>query len=254
MPIGDFPGMRVSVLNVAPGLTAARNTILDRFAAGTYSDLIFLDDDQTVREGWLEGLVSHRDRHPGSVVAGMVDYTSTPTSDPALRELLQQWSQGRPEGELPTVGAGNTLVPRSAMEDAGWPRFDASFDMGGEDTALFAELRAHGTTFWCTAEATVDELFSTARMTRRWFIQREVVNGHAIGTLELRTVAPHQIIPWMVSATARCLAGLGLGLGTACLRRRLWPQDFNVLWGGVGRLQALMALRRQPRSSTLQSF
>lgn len=237
LPQLDLP---VTVQRQAPGLTASRNTIMRRFRDGGFTHLVFLDDDQVPRTGWLNGLLTASAAHPGAVIAGIVDYLSPMDSeDPALRDIMARWTAGRTPGVLDGVGAGNTLIPRALIEAAGWPMFEQRFDAGGEDTALFGILEDHGATFWCTADATVDELFDASRLNRAWFVRREMVNGRTMGMLQLGDRGPLDLARLVVDGTLRTAAGAGLGLARSARHRHVWPQDFNTMWGGLGRLQAL---------------
>nr|WP_258724055.1 glycosyltransferase family 2 protein [Cellulomonas sp. NS3] len=199
-----------------PGLAAVRNRALDESAASDV--LVFVDDDELPRDGWLAHLVDAWTRWGCAAVAG-----------PAVKQLtrpVDPWVQAsgffapraaRTTGAVvPGAATNNLLLDLRVLRRLGL-RFDERFGTsGGEDTMLTRTLTARGETVrWC-AEAVVDDPVPADRATRAWVLRRSYRTGTTWSRVHL---ALQPTVPGRFRArlalVARGTALLGLGAAQA---------------------------------------
>ena len=176
---------RVSYIRESsPGIAAARNRALD---AGSDADvLVFIDDDERPRDGWLRALVETWRATGGTAVAGRVV--------PLYPDGVGSWIvHGRffvrrslPTGSLVEAApTSNLLLDLAEMRRLGI-RFDSRFGLaGGEDTLLTRQIvRAGGTIVWCD-ESIVEDLVPIERARARWVLRRAWSHGNATTRVDL---------------------------------------------------------------------
>ncbi|MBD8059611.1 glycosyltransferase [Cellulomonas sp. JH27-2] len=161
----------------APGIAAARNRGLAEAADADV--VVFIDDDERPRQGWLESLLATHARENCAAVAGAV--VSVFDSEP------EKWIRaGRffdrlrhPTGtELDVVATNNLLLDAALIRS--WDlTFDDEFGLtGGSDTVFSLELRRRGGRLvWCD-EAVVEDVVPAARATRSWVLRRAFRMGN----------------------------------------------------------------------------
>lgn len=160
-----------------PGLAAVRNHALD--ASASSDVLVFVDDDEVPRDGWLENLLDAWARWGCAAVAGPTVRQLAEPVDPWVR--ASGFFEPRRAGASGTVvagaGAGNLLLDLHVLRRHGL-RFDERFGAsGGEDSMLTKALGARGEVVrWC-AEAVADEPVADDRATRRWVLRRAYRTG-----------------------------------------------------------------------------
>lgn len=221
------------------GISAARNRALD--SAEGRRLLVFVDDDELPRPGWLAHLLRTWAATRPAAVAGHVVARFAQPLDPwiAAGEFFVRgtWPTGT---ERPAAATNNLLLDLDRLRAHGL-RFDPAFGLtGGEDTMLTSRLTAAGERIvWC-AEAVVDDVVTPARSTRRWVLDRAASHGRA-GTRVAVALAPtparRAVVRARRLAHGSALASLGAaqwaaGRVSGDLRRQAWGA--RRLWRGRG--------------------
>jgi glycosyltransferase involved in cell wall biosynthesis len=157
-------------------IPAARNHAL-RLARGNYVAII--DDDEFPPPDWLlrlfDGIQTFAvDGVLGPVYPFFADAPPNWLSKSGMCDLpvyrtgtLLHWSQ---------TCTGNVMVKKEVFERHNLS-FDLRFKTGGSDQELFRQAMARGCRFVTVAEAPVYEVFPPARLTRKYWIKRALVNG-----------------------------------------------------------------------------
>ncbi|AOZ48485.1 hypothetical protein A8L58_15160 [Acidipropionibacterium acidipropionici] len=173
-----------------PGLTAARNRILDE--AGNAGLLAFIDDDEQPSSGWLTRLLEVMTATEATAVTGPVE--SSPV------EPLDMWLKGtevfaRARHSTGTtrraLATNNLLLDLHQVRDMSL-RFDPRFGLTGGEDSMFGQslLRRGGTIVWCD-EAVVRERVPEDRLTRAWALNRATRSGET--WVRVRTVDPPRL-------------------------------------------------------------
>lgn len=191
------------------GVSQARNRALE-LCQGEY--LAFVDDDEVVEPGWLNALVDTARLYMADVVFGPVLSVLPPQTPPWIRKAKLFDRPRFPTGTVrQTGGAGNVLIARAFLHKIG-RGFDAAFGLtGAEDTEFFSHIaRVGGRQVWCD-EAVAWETVTADRVTLRWLVRRNFMNGMLHGRIHLPTLSATKRLQTM----AGCLCGLVvLGLAT----------------------------------------
>lgn len=157
----------------APGITAARNRAL--LLAQESDFIVFVDDDETVSEDWLQQLLLTQTTFGADIVAGPVH--------PILPNDSPQWlkSSGvisdrchRDGAILREAACGNTLFRMelfNARPSSQWflQRFNLT---GGEDAELTRRLVREGAVIVWASKAEAFEVVGPERQTLRWISRR----------------------------------------------------------------------------------
>ena len=202
----EFTGLPLRyVVESRPGIAAARNRALDE--ASTASLLMFIDDDEYPRPGWLAALLSVWDAHRSTAVMGRVISLFDEDADPWVLATGVFRRRPRPTGmSIAVAAAGNLLLDLEQVRALG-VRFDETLGLaGGEDTLFSRQLVARGGTIvWCNESETEDPV-PPDRVTRRWALRRGFNSGNSAVQIDLR-MASGRTARWMIR-----LRGLGGGL------------------------------------------
>jgi glycosyltransferase involved in cell wall biosynthesis len=148
----EFSDISLKVINLSEdhGRSVARNTGVKESIGDI---LIFLDDDMTVVEGFIEHhMRAHTD--PAIAVIGNLHADPEHASDPLHRYLERQGVKKRRHGEtIPPkcFATGNASVSREMFEKAGW--FDETWRTYGEDIDLGMRMHYQGAEFVFSEEA-----------------------------------------------------------------------------------------------------
>jgi succinoglycan biosynthesis protein ExoM len=151
--------------------------------------LAFVDDDETVHEGWLAAYWSLAETHDCDGFFGPV----LPRLEPAASAWLdarffarERFASGTPIRER-GARTGNAFVRRGLFEEFS---FDPAFGRtGGEDSDLFRRMQARGRQFlWCD-EAQVDEFVPAERQRVGWLTRRALRGGATYVRVEARTAS-----------------------------------------------------------------
>lgn len=179
-----FDGLRY-VLEPAPGIAAARNAAL---AAAQGSDvLVFLDDDESPREGWLPALLSTWEQTGAAAVMGRVISVFDHDVDPWVLATGVFRRRPRVTGTvIPAAASGNLLLDVAQVGRRG-VTFDQTLGLAGGEDNLFSRLLVArgGTIVWCN-ESEVEDLVPASRTTRAWAVRRAFNGGNSAVTVALR--------------------------------------------------------------------
>jgi succinoglycan biosynthesis protein ExoM len=238
------------VVEPQPGISAARNRALDE--AKNADLLVFLDDDEQPRDGWLLALLGAWQGSGAAAVMGRVFSQLEGELDPWV-QAGQFFERPRmPTGRSITVAAaGNLLLDMRQIRELD-VRFDERLGLtGGEDT-LFSRTLANrgGRMVWCD-ESVADDYVPADRMTRSWLLKRAWSHGNAASLVELYLVSGRQ--NQLLVRIRECRRGLFriaggsarylFGLGT----HSYWHQarGLRTLYRGGGMVSAAVGLRYQ---------
>ncbi|GGL87418.1 glycosyltransferase [Nakamurella endophytica] len=160
-----------------PGIAAARNRALDECPDGAL--LVFIDDDERPRPGWLAALLqTYREHRPAAVVGAVVsEYDAEP--DRWIR-AGRFFDRRRLLTGTPTdVAATNNLLLDIAVVRRAGLRFDDRFGQsGGSDTLFSRQLSQVGALIWCDEAVVVDRV-PVSRLTRSWVLRRAFRSGNS---------------------------------------------------------------------------
>lgn len=232
------PGLRY-VAEPRPGIAAARNRALAE--SGDHGLLVFIDDDERPRPGWLEHLLEmHRSTGCAGVVGPVVSSFGGEL-DPWLVAGGFFDRRRLPTGSLVEVAATNNLLLDLAQVRAAGVDFDERFGLsGGSDTLFTRRLTAAGGRLvWCD-EAVVTDVVPADRATRSWALRRRLRIGNSWSRTELAiaTSAGERIRARgrLLGAGGARVAGGGARLLGGLVRRdlRLRATGTRTLVRGVG--------------------
>ncbi|WP_245542899.1 glycosyltransferase family 2 protein [Ruania albidiflava] len=176
------------VVEPTPGIAAARNRLLD---SSSDSDLlVFIDDDEIPRPGWLSALVRVWRQHRAAAVMGRVISVFDDDVDPWLLASGTFRRPQRPTGTLLTAAAtGNLLLDLEQVRAFG-VRFDETMGLGGGEDTLFSRqlIERGGRIVWCN-ESETEDYVATDRLDRVWAKRRAFSSANATTRVELKLVA-----------------------------------------------------------------
>ncbi len=213
----DSPFPLTCVAAPRPGVATARNAGV----AATVAPLIaFLDDDQEAEPGWLAALLVGQSATGADVVFGPIRGVAEGAPAWARAHLDAFFGRAGPDrAQLidKPFGCGNALLVRATALPGPAP-FDVAADqLGGEDDALFAALRARGGRFGWAAEAWVAEIAPPHRATMAYALKRAFAYGQGpsqdargrgdwTGVARWMAIGIVQTLVWSAASTALWLA------------------------------------------------
>jgi glycosyltransferase involved in cell wall biosynthesis len=201
----------------AQGVAHARNRAV-REAAGEW--IAFFDDDQLADRRWLVELLETAERHDCGFVGGAVRLNLPESAAPlagACRVLLTESPADQPEAPYSgprTPGAGNLLARKSLLERAGG--FDPHATMGGEDTALFREVKRLGEQVWFGPRAVIYHVVPAERLRPNYLLWNARRTGVHIADIELQHYGP---VLYLARFSARLLQAAVKLPGLLCRSR-----------------------------------
>jgi len=179
----DSPLLRY-VVEPRPGIAAARNRALDETVGSDL--LVFIDDDERPRTGWLSHLVRTWQVTRAAAVSGRVISEFDAGLDPwvAAGDFFRRRSM-RTGTEIRVAAAGNLLLDLRQIRGLGL-RFDSSLGLSGGEDTLFSRQLQHraGRIVWCEESAATD-FVPAARTTRRWVLRRAWSHGNTESVIDL---------------------------------------------------------------------
>lgn len=231
-----------------PNISVARNAGV---RAGSEDFVAFVDDDQTLDQGWLAAVFravadNRADAWLGRVV-GLFEAPERTT--PAIWNLFSRdltedsgfelfaFGPGRSVGI--TLATNNCVFRRATcLDDAqvdGAGVFDPSFGKGGgEDFDLFCRLQRRGRRFVWLAEATAREFVPASRCDRAYLRRRFYAGGQAFAEAMARGGSDPGLERWLIRGKAFIQAGLlTLGAPTALWNGGDARTDYVFRWAGV---------------------
>ena len=181
-----------------PGIAAGRNRALDE--AGNADLLVFIDDDEIPRPGWLAALVDTWMLTRPAAVMGRVFFNVPADADPWVVAGGFFARTRRATGfHIGVAAAGNLLIDLRQVRALD-VRFDPRLGLsGGEDTLFSRQLvRRGGRIVWCD-ESVADDFVPAERATRAWVQQRARRVGNCTALADLYLAE---------NATQRCISRL----------------------------------------------
>lgn len=143
----EFNDFEVIVRN-EEGICAARNAGIREAAAGK---IVFIDDDATPRERYLETAAKALDEH--DIVAGRVIHPR----DDVISEFPDHYDQGRVGKTTDTIVGCNMAFKKEVFESVGY--FDENLDWGHDETEL-AERALEQYQIYYEPEMLVEHLYA----------------------------------------------------------------------------------------------
>lgn len=226
-----------------PGVVAVRNRAL----AEVGSDLlIFIDDDERPRQGWLEELVKTQRATGAAAVRGRVESVF----DPPLDEWLAaggfwnrlRWPTATP---LSVTNTGNLLLDLRQIRMLGL-QFSRRFGLsGGEDSDFSRSLVDRGGVIVACDESVAVDVVRTDRMNRGWILRRSFSHGNTASLVDIHHVRGRRTIArlrWLALGVGRIAAGGGRAALGATIRSprhharglRLVARGCGMVVGGLG--------------------
>ncbi|MGP5056277.1 glycosyltransferase family A protein [Brachybacterium paraconglomeratum] len=246
------------VIEPSPGISSARNRVLDEAADADV--LVFLDDDETPHAQWLVHLLKTHREHDADAVCGPVHAVFDGGEDPWIAAggyYLGQRREGMRTGEVLGRAATNNLLLDLAEVRRIGLRFDARFGAsGGEDSLFTGQLTASGGRLVLCAEAVVDDLVPRERNRRGVNLARVRAQAgtHVRVEQELARTRGERLRGtgrWAVIGSGQVLKGGALVLGgrvTGDLRRR--AQGELRVARGLGALGGCLGAVASPYART----
>jgi len=161
-----------------PGIAAGRNRALAE--SENYDLLVFIDDDETPSEDWLEQLVMSQRSSGAAAVVGPVISRYAQPPEPWIQQGEFFDRRRLPTGtRLEVAATNNLLLDMRQIRDLNLG-FDERFGLsGGSDTLFTRKLARMGNLMiWCD-EAVVYDHVPSSRLTRSWVLKRAVRSGNS---------------------------------------------------------------------------
>lgn len=170
-----------------PGIAAARNCALEH--CGSDDLLVFIDDDERPRDGWLQSLLATYDAQdrPAAIFGPVI---SVFEAEPGPWVTAGGFFDRRRvrTGTPVEVGATNNLLLDLHQVRALGLSFDRRLGISGGSDTLFSKqiVSGGGRMVWCD-EAIVDDRVPAARSTRDWVLRRSLRSGNSWSRTTLMT-------------------------------------------------------------------
>lgn len=207
------------------GISFARNTAL-AFARGRAEFLAFIDDDEVPSPNWLSELLRVQALAGAAAVTGPVQprFVGPVPAWAADGAFHASRGGGLNDGSEPADGeparvasSANLLIRTALLSGAGGFRFDEALALtGGEDTLLFAQLRAAGHRVVYARGALAYETVPPSRARLSWLLRRWYRTGNTDALVLMRQGGGGRL-GVLARGLIRVVAGTALAAGTAVL-------------------------------------
>ncbi len=229
----SFPEVRY-VAEPTPGIAAARNRAVHESDSSDL--LVFIDDDERPRPGWLPPLIDTWRSTGATAVPGRVVSRYETEPDPWI---VSGGFFDRPRRiagtRMQSFAAGNVLLDLQKLRDAGLSFEEPFGSTGGEDSLLGQRLTQSGHhIIWC-ADSVVEDLVPADRLTRRWVLQRAYSQGNLQALID-RHMADGALASIKASARRAAAGAVYLTQGTARAARGYLTTDQARQADGLRRL------------------
>ena len=184
-PDGAGPEI-VYVHEPEPGIVAGRNRALDE--SGRERLLVFIDDDELPRPGWLAALLDARERHGCAAVTGPTPPVFETAPDPwvAACGAFDSW-EAADGARVRSADTGNLLLDLGRVRALDL-RFDPRYGLtGGEDSLFTRSLTLAGEEIRFAAGAVVDKRVPAQRARRDWVLRRAHRSGSTWARVRIDT-------------------------------------------------------------------
>lgn len=169
-----------------PGIVAGRNRALDE--SGRERLLVFIDDDELPRPGWLAALLDARERHGCAAVTGPTPPVFETAPDPwvAACGAFDSW-EAADGARVRSADTGNLLLDLGRVRALDL-RFDPRYGLtGGEDSLFTRSLTLAGEEIRFAAGAVVDKRVPAQRARRDWVLRRAHRSGSTWARVRIDT-------------------------------------------------------------------
>ena len=200
-----------------PGIVAGRNRALDE--SGRERLLVFIDDDELPRPGWLAALLDARERHGCAAVTGPTPPVFETAPDPwvAACGAFDSW-EAADGARVRSADTGNLLLDLGRVRALDL-RFDPRYGLtGGEDSLFTRSLTLAGEEIRFAAGAVVDKRVPARRARRDWVLRRARRSGSTWARVRIDT-APRARAALRLGYAAKGLARAGRDGALALLAR-----------------------------------
>lgn len=184
-PAGGAPRLS-HVHEPVPGIVAGRNRALTE--CDDRDLLVFLDDDELPREGWLRALLAAWREYGCAAVTGPTPpvYEEAPDAWVVASGAFDSW-RAADGARVPSADTGNLLLDLAVVCDLAL-RFDPRYGLsGGEDSLFTRSLTLAGATIRFAAGAVVDKRVPPTRATRAWVLRRSFRSGSSWARVRIDT-------------------------------------------------------------------
>jgi succinoglycan biosynthesis protein ExoM len=222
------------------GIPCARNRAL-KVSRGMRADLlVFIDDDETVRDNWLIELFQASQSHGHkAAIHGLVIPRLSEGTPANVAGLFKP--KVRMEGQLlSSCATDNVMLPMDFVVRHNM-MFDESRPLaGGTDTIFFTRAHHLGLDIYQTNTAIVDETVPESRATLKWFLRRKFRSGLTVAWRKLhkgrsRSIVIMSALCQVVIYTIRALAYLVLMSGLKRNENLLRvAKSLGILMGAFG--------------------
>ena len=201
-----------------PGIVAGRNRALQECAGEDL--LVFLDDDELPREGWLRALVTAWREGDCAAVTGPTPpmYAQAPNAWVAASGAFDSW-RADDGARVPSADTGNLLLDLKVVRDLDlW--FDPGYGLsGGEDSLFTRRLSLAGGVIRFATGAVVDKRVPPERATRAWVLRRSYRSGSSWARVRIDTASGPRL-PLRLGYAVKGLGRAGRDGARAVLARR----------------------------------
>ena len=201
-----------------PGIVAGRNRALQECAGEDL--LVFLDDDELPREGWLRALVTAWREGDCAAVTGPTPpvYAQAPNAWVAASGAFDSW-RADDGARVPSADTGNLLLDLAVVRDLDlW--FDPGYGLsGGEDSLFTRRLSLAGGVIRFATGAVVDKRVPPERATRAWVLRRSYRSGSSWARVRIDTASGPRL-PMRLGYAVKGLGRAGRDGVRAVLARR----------------------------------
>lgn len=217
--VGSRLGSRIRhVHEPVPGIVAGRNRALQECAGEDL--LVFLDDDELPREGWLRALVTAWREGDCAAVTGPTPpmYAQAPNAWVAASGAFDSW-RADDGARVPSADTGNLLLDLAVVRDLDlW--FDPGYGLsGGEDSLFTRRLSLAGGVIRFATGAVVDKRVPPERATRAWVLRRSYRSGSSWARVRIDTASGPRL-PLRLGYAVKGLGRAGRDGARAVLARR----------------------------------